>query len=140
MLNLNFRNLTAGEAQNCVIGTGTTPPQFRVFGTDKNSAQLTADAAEGWKLFTVFNQDENYVKKGVQIKDGNLTMSCSGGAAGENFNVVGQVKKNGALQSEFLFSKSYSYADIAEIALLFVIAASIIWYLIFKIIKRKSYV
>lgn len=139
MLGLNFRNLTATTPENCVIGVGTTPPQYRVFGTDKTADILNSDAQNGWYLFSVFIQGDAEIKKGVQIKDGNFAMTCSGGQI-ENFNVVGQVIKNGTVSSEFLFSKSYNYADVAEIALLFLIAATFIWFLIFKIIKRRSYV
>jgi len=134
MINLTYRELSAGDFQNCSSTPSATPPQYRII-IDKTAAQLNADAAAGWKLFWVIEQDSDQVKKGVQKTDDYPILSCAGGS-GEKFAIVGQA--NGTTSTtEFLISKSWTYGEIIQTTLLFLMCALGIFIMLFNFFRKK---
>jgi hypothetical protein len=132
-LQLNTRQPTSTELQTCLTSPGDTAPIYR-FVFNATQTELNADAEEGWLLFQGFNLNGKGTVDAIEIAGANNKTICSGGD--QLYSMVGQAVSPTST-AEFLIHRSWTYGEISQTALLFVMVACGIFALIYNIFKKK---
>jgi hypothetical protein len=133
MIDFNSRNLTPTENQ-CVISGENNVWQYTTL-QNPTLTQLNEMGQNGWHINGIVYDQPNQKIWYIFEKGGALKMVCGI----DNYSVVGQAIQP-TQTTEFLIHKSWTYGEIAQTAMLFIIAAFGIFALLFSIIKRRSYV
>ena len=136
MYSFGIRPFTTAEAQNCSSTAGALPTYRFIF--DKTEADIAADVVAGWRLFWINSLSAGATPKinsGVEYKGQSETTICLGGD--QSFISVGQAKTTTST-TEFMIRQSWTYGEIAQTAMLFILITCAIFALLYNIFKKKT--